>query len=438
LPAKLEEREPMGRIAPVRVVATHDFCCSYLPSPTSNGALPGGEGLRRTVDRLREQGPTVRADGGDFAAPGALATLSDGVAGFAAAADLGIDVACAGNHEFEWGIEHLRSHAPETGFPVLCANAPEVGLPPTAMVETEAGSVGFVGLTCPEPEAYVAAPSLEDDLAAVVTEHARELRTSRAEWVVVLLHDGVYWRFGPRGYEANPGAFAALCRPWAGLVDAIFGSHTLGRWIGRVEGKPVVQPWPFGAELGVIELARGEQIKAYGITPERGGRWTGAGSELLDEASSRVLGELEEPLLSRSGGPSPLADFFAWALREATGAPAAAVDMVGTQAPVDGVLAYLPAGPVTEADLLRLHPWPDATVAAELGAEELWAVARTGWPEPWTAWGFDAADRVGGETATLAVLEGDAAEHVERVLGRRLSWQRTGVGLREAVREALC
>ena len=72
----------MSERAPLRVVATHDFCCAYPPSPTSYGSLPGGEGLRRTVDALREQAPVVRADGGDFAAPGALATLSDGAAGW--------------------------------------------------------------------------------------------------------------------------------------------------------------------------------------------------------------------------------------------------------------------------------------------------------------------------------------------------------------------
>src|SRR3712207_7991019 len=98
----------MGEIQALRVVATHDFCSSYVPSPTSYGSLPGGEGLRRTVEMLREEGPTVRADGGDFAAPGALATLSGGEASFAAAADLDIDVGVVGNHEFEWGIQHLR------------------------------------------------------------------------------------------------------------------------------------------------------------------------------------------------------------------------------------------------------------------------------------------------------------------------------------------
>jgi 2',3'-cyclic-nucleotide 2'-phosphodiesterase (5'-nucleotidase family) len=201
-----------------------------------------------------------------------------------------------------------------------------------------------------------------------------------AEWVVALFHDGVDWRFGERGYEAQPESLAERCRPWADEVDVIFASHTLGRWMGRIEGTPVVQPWPFGAELGVVELGRGREPKTYGITPGIGGRWKGTGSELLDEASSRVLGEVDRPLSNTSGGPSALADYFARALREATGASAAAFDMLASQAPMDGVLSYLPAGPVTEADVLRLYPWPDATVVGELGEEEVRAVARSAWP----------------------------------------------------------
>jgi 2',3'-cyclic-nucleotide 2'-phosphodiesterase (5'-nucleotidase family) len=200
-----------------------------------------------------------------------------------------------------------------------------------------------------------------------------------------------------------------------------------------VEGTPVVQPWPFGTELGVVELELGERPNTYCVTPETGRSWGGAGSELLDEASTRVLGDLVEPLSSRSSGPAPLADFFARALRQQTGAHAAAVDMLASQPPVDGVLSYLPAGPVTEADVLRIYPWPDATMAGEIGEEELWKVAQAPWPWPWSVWGFDATGRSDGGTATLAVLEGDAVAHVERVLGRSVGWRRTGVGLREAV-----
>jgi hypothetical protein len=124
-------------------------------------------------------------------------------------------------------------------------------------------------------------------------------------------------------------------------------------------------------------------------------------------------------------------------LRQQTGAYAAAVDMLASQPPVDGVLSYLPSGPVSEADVLRLYPWPDATVAGEMEAEELRKVAHAPWPWLWSVWGFDAPDPLGRGTATLAVLEGDAVAHVERALGRRVEWRRTGVGLREAVGRAL-
>jgi hypothetical protein len=42
--------------------------------------------------------------------------------------------------------------------------------------------------------------------------------------------------------------------------------------------------------------------------------------------------------------------------------------MLASQAPMDGVLSYMPAGPVTEADVLRLYPWPDATARSTSSA----------------------------------------------------------------------
>jgi hypothetical protein len=76
-------------------------------------------------------------------------------------------------------------------------------------------------------------------------------------------------------------------------------------------------------------------------------------------------------------------------------------------------------------------------VAGEVEREELRKVAQAPWPWPWSVWGFDATDRSDVVTPTLAVLEGDAVAHVERVLGRPVGWRRTGVGLREAVGRAL-
>ena len=53
-------------------------------------------------------------------------------------------------------------------------------------------------------------------------------------------------------------------------------------------------------------------------------------------------------------------------------------------------------------------------------------------------WGVDAVELAVEGSSVLAVPEeGDASDHVVRVLGRRVRWQRTGIGLREALREAL-
>jgi hypothetical protein len=50
---------------------------------------------------------------------------------------------------------------------------------------------------------------------------------------------------------------------------------------------------------------------------------------------------------------------------------------------------------------------------------------------------MDAVDPAAEGSSVLAVPEGDAAGHVERVLGRRVHWRPTGIGLRDTVREAL-
>lgn len=81
----------MSAARTVRVVATHDFCCSYSPTKTSYGSLPGGEGLKSAVEAMREDLSTVWADAGDFAAPGALARLHSGWrSGQRGAAGLGV------------------------------------------------------------------------------------------------------------------------------------------------------------------------------------------------------------------------------------------------------------------------------------------------------------------------------------------------------------
>src|SRR5688572_24946749 len=82
--------------------------------------------------------------------------------------------------------------AQSLGFPVLCANL-DVGLPPSALVPSDAGAVGVIGLTHPAVDRFTRAPATAPDAAERVTALAEALRRDGARSVVVLLHDGVEW-----------------------------------------------------------------------------------------------------------------------------------------------------------------------------------------------------------------------------------------------------
>lgn len=428
----------------VRLVVTNDFFGHYGPERTSYGFLPGAEGLRHAVEKLREGRPTVWADAGDFSG-GPLAVVSGGALGFEAASELGIDVAAAGNHEFDWGAGHLREQVPKLGFPLLCANA-DVGMPETAVVPTAEGDVGFIGLTTSgtslrprfgvgtdadpaEADPAETEPKADAELTQTVMGASARLRREGSDFVVALLHDGVYVsRDFTGGLAVDPSRFVALCRPWAREVDAIVAGHTIvTRWFGRVDDTPVLQPWAFGAEVGVLELAHGKKPRFYGVPVEPAGRWTGRGCEVLDRLEGQVIGQLHLPLtfpVVGNKGSGDLLDFAARALRVATGADAAAVmawtgGLSSTQPPVDGVECFLPEGPIAEADLLRLVPWPDdATVLVELTTKELEDLAARS-PVPWrcsVAGGGGTCSRRALTVAMTAYMAREAGEWVGRGL----------------------
>lgn len=443
----------------LRLLATNDFFGHYSPERTSYGALPGGEGLRRTVEELREGKPTLWADAGDFSG-GPLAAVTGGTLGFEAVSELGIDVAAAGNHEFDWGATHLAEQAPKLGLPLLCANA-DVGLPGTAVIETGAGEAGFVGITIPGADLAPQFGPETDPVAHenkkaqtgagitdVVTESSRRLRNEGADFVIALLHDGVYVTGSPsEGFALDPGPFVELCKPWAKEVDAIVAGHTIvARWFGSVEGTPVMQPWPFGAEVGVLELSRDRQTHAYGVPVEPAGPWSGRGTEVLGRLETDVAGYLDRPLRfpnfgAQKSGYGDLLEFAARALRSATGAGASMVmawtgGINSTQPAVEGVEAFLAAGPVTEADLLRLVPWPDdAVVLVEIDPEEIERLQASG-PIPWRA-AVDIGEMVRIRNTVTVAMTAYAARACEGWFGRSLNAEDTGCGLRNALRKAL-
>jgi hypothetical protein len=346
-----------------RVLTTNDFVGSFFPQPTSYGELPGAAALQATVDDLRtEAGGGVWVDTGDFAQGSALGALSDGVWPFLALRELSIDVAVAGNHELDWGAAHLRRWSRELPFGLLAANL-DRGLPATQMLEPD---VGVVGLSLPSMPELHRGTRVEADSAALVARHAAALRADGARRVVLAVHDGV---------EQS----RSLCAAVRGSVDLVLGGHTLECFAGEVAGVPFLQPWAFGSQVGVADLHDGRvELRLVDVGPGR--PWTGAGAAAQAALEAEVVGQAEAPLRQAAGRESSLGEAIAAGLLRRDDRLDVACVVPGdlwTQPARDGVGAYLGAGPVSLAQVLRLTPltgrrsaWGGQLVAAELSAAD--------------------------------------------------------------------
>jgi hypothetical protein len=438
----------------LRLVASNDFACAAEPLETSWGHLPGAEGLKAAANTLRQGQPTLWVDAGDFAQGGPIAPLSGGVLGFDLAVELGFDVAIPGNHEFDWGVKHLTTQSTRLGLPLICANA-DLGFPPTTTVVTPAGEVSFIGITHPESGGLSRGrPTIDPDIDAIVREAGRELRAQGSEYVVLVVHDGFDWTVDAQGRPAfDSRRFARRCLSWASSVDAIIAGHTLGHWLEHVGDVPVLQPWAAGVELGVVDFGRDSRDSSvYGVIVERGPSWRGSGAQIVAESFSNRIGDLPSPLFVRANNrASYLPDFMAQAVREISAADVGLVPAaeVCNQPPVDGVLAFLPSGELTEGHLFQLIPWiDDSIVKTRVTRPELRVIQRRWDTSParavsergWWSWapfpcGFSARERL-PDPLTIAV-DSFWKGMVNSWLGRDCDWQDAGCGLRQALALAI-
>ena len=440
----------------LRVLATTDLAAELIPRRVSWGEGGTCAGVVELLERERERQPTVWLDAGDLTVGPAAPLL--GKRPWADMAELPIDAAAAGNHEFDDGVPALLEAAQGLPFPLLCANV-DVGLPGSAMIETAAGALGVIGLTHPQVHRLTQAPPPAGDWGERVAPLARELRGQGARWVVAVLHDGVDWwpdlEPGGPATRARAERLADVARPWAGAVDLIVGGHVPDGWVGELAGTPAGHAHVFADSVLVVDLpaqaGAGAVVRGWFRVPSVRPRRATAATEALDAAAAKVVGASRHTWVSRTGAERYLPDLIAVALREA-GETAAGMVLAAqhlTQGSLDGVTAVLRAGPVTELDLMWLFGVVDDRPAViELRPGELAAaVARhdaIADPEArdadrvWWNWsrmraGVSAGD---GEAGTVAVVPW-VVPRLAELLGRDLASEPATGGARAALLRVL-
>ena len=440
----------------LRILATTDLAAELIPRRVSWGESGTCAGVVELLERERERQPTVWVDAGDLTVGPAAPLL--GRRPWEDIAELPIDAAAAGNHEFDDGVPALLDAARVLPFPLLCANV-DVGLPGAAMVDTPAGGMGVIGLTHPYVDRLTEAPPPAGDWAERVEPLARDLHGQGARWVVAVLHDGVDWwpNLEPGGPPtlARAERLADVARPWAGAVDLIVGGHVPDGWVGELAGTPAGHAHVFADSVLVVDLPDGNRARAvvrgwFRVPPLRPQRATPA-IEALDAAAANVVAESRHTWVSRTGAERYLPELIAAALREAAGTDAGMVLAAQhlTQGSLDGVTAILRAGPVTELDLMwLLGRVDDRPAVVELRPGELAAaVARhDAIADPaardadlvWWNWSRMPAgvSAENGEPETVAVMPW-VAPRLAELLGRDLVSEPATGGARAALLRVL-
>ena len=420
-----------------------------MPMRTSYGTSGSWAGVVELLERERERQPTIWLDVGDLVVGNPSYALT-AERPWAEVAMLPIAAAAVGNHEFDDGVDALRWAARTLPFPLLCANV-DVGLAPACLLDIDGGAVGVIGLTHPRADCLSTAPRAAADWPERVAALARDLRADGARWVVALLHDGVEWWPRDDGVATRHDRLDAVVRPWAEHVDLVLAGHNFAAWTGELGGTPAAEPHVFAGSLAVVDLAETVVVRGVFRVPGVRPGHSSTAIAAIDAAAAHIVAHSAEQWVTRTGAERYLPDLIAGGFRRATGADAGFVmpSLHGIQAPLDGAIAALGPGPVSELDVIRMFAAPDYDpVVAELGPGELRTVADAYWTtaDPRNtdadrlAWNWcrmpPGVSAPADAPATVAVVPGVVA-HLSEWLGRDVATEPGGCSASEAVIGAL-
>ena len=388
-----EAAEPTAAAEDIIILFTNDVHCGIEDDI-------GYAGLSAYAAACREETPYVTlVDCGDAVQGDVIGTVSQGEYIVDIMNQVGYDYAILGNHEFDYGMEQLAvlmeaSAADYLGANISYTGAGESALPemaPYAMENYGDTTVAFIGVTTPwsttssSPTNFMdengefvydfAAGNAGEELYSLVQGYTDECRAAGADYVILLAHLGDM-------AELSPYSSVELIENITG-VDAVLDGHA----------HSVIPTRIVADEAGedVLLVSTGTKLQNIGrlvITPS-GGVYGGLVSQydekdgqtddfvqsvkaLYEEEVNRVVAHSDLALscydevgirLVRTR-ETTIGNLCADAYRDATGADIAAVNG-------GGIRADLPAGDITYADIIAVHPYGNAICMVEATGQEI-------------------------------------------------------------------
>jgi 2',3'-cyclic-nucleotide 2'-phosphodiesterase (5'-nucleotidase family) len=389
---------PLGALAQevLTILHTSEHHGQVLPIERMGQAREAGMAARATViEAIRKEQPAVvLLDSGDLLIGTPMSSVFRGEPDVKAMNLMGYGAMAAGNHEFDFGLDHLRTMQGLAGFPILCSNLSgrDVELPCRESTVLRAGalSIGVISLLGRRnfPDTFnrevVRILELRDPIE---TAHrlVRELKQrQRTDLVVAITHqedeedlallaqvpelDAIIGGHTP-GFDGLRTAKSAAPVPAAALPGAVFvKTHRQGRTVGRLDltvertaGQEVVAK-VIRAEAHNLPV--GEQVEPDAKVEEMIQGYLKTMDRLGSTVVGRSLVHLDGETAAVRVRETNLGDFLADLARLEFGVDVALVNS-------GQIRDSVPAGPVDLTRVLRVLPFNSTLVTFSISGRDL-------------------------------------------------------------------
>ncbi len=368
----------------------------------SNDTQNGYAGIKAYYDFVKATNPaTFLVDAGDTLHGQTIATLEEGQSIVELMNAVGFDALTPGNHDFNYGYEHLYALASELDAMLITCNViGENGEPvfaPYVIVEKNGMKVAFIGVSTPETTYKTHPDNVKGlsfvDPASAVQKAVDDINAKGgADVVAVLSHLGID--------EATLPAERSTALASVTGIDLIIDGHSHSK---LDNGMPVAE----GST--VLICSTGEYAKNIGhvtVTITNGVKAISA--KLVAAADEKVIAAPDEAIVEMI---KAIKDKQGVVLKEVVGT--APFDLVGERAVVrtgesnlsnlvaeanlyvtgadisisngGNVRASVPAGPITKEDVLNVLPFGNYLVTKDMTGKAIWDIMEMGlgaYPEP--------------------------------------------------------
>lgn len=370
----------------IDILSTNDF-----HGKVEAGYEAGAAKLMGAINHYRQANlkGTILVDGGDAYQGTPISSLNDAQPVIDFMNEARYVAQAVGNHEFDWGIEKLKSINERTYFPMLAANIvnKKTGelvewAAPTRMIPADGVKIGLIGIATLDTVGTTMPSNIAEleftDPAAAVEKYAAQLKAEGAELVIVVSHLP-----GTMSYETGEvkGELVEVAKKVE--VTGIVGGHSHHTVTAVVNGNPIVEAYKHGRELGnlrfFVNKKSGRVYSALPMThpvrksiieikkdPEIAAMVQRYQQE-LEPIMSEVLIKSEEKLVSRDDSISKVGALTTDAMAAEVGAD------IAFQNP-GGLRIDLPQGEINVGHIYELLPFGNTIVKGELTGKQITAI----------------------------------------------------------------